>query len=242
MSCFFSFCSLLSGSKTDNSRVFNPSPRSWQLRERMEKVATVPHVRVHSPSLTRHGSLASLGERRNRAASPSSGAGGFLHPLSPEPSSSSKNQKENRQEIIIQTKSIAAKAARKKTTGHHYDRRKTFDKTPASLHSLQEVDEVEEEYEPSSYLTPSRLSRHHVRSNSRSSQMASRLSDLEEVGSASGKDKKAEGADKRVNYRGGVKKIHISNRQVMQQKMKRRGNIEASQEEVNNKVKRKQLR
>lgn len=210
--------------------MFNPSPRSRQLQERIDqnRVSFVPQVRIHSP-ISRHGSLVSIGERRGKAFSPTVG----LQPLSPEP----RHLRENRKEIITQTKSIAAKAAKKRTTGR-YDRRNVIDKTPASMHSLHDVEEVEEEEddEGSSYLTPSRLSRH-VRSHSRNSQVTSRLSDLDEVGSVGGIDKKLEGVDKRVNYRGGVKKIHTSNRQVMiNQKLRKKGVTVDATEQVNNLV------
>ncbi|XP_038048292.1 kinesin-like protein KIF19 [Patiria miniata] len=152
-------------------RVFNPSPRAHQLRQKSE-FSSLPKIKVHTsspatavatPPVTKHESLETLNDHGRHTTSPGDALKTkSLHDL--EIGDSDPDLLSNRKEIIQRTKKIAAIAARKRNSQKQFDKSGSrpeklnlHEKTIISLRSVYEVSEPDTDGE---YLTMSRLSKH----------------------------------------------------------------------------------
>ncbi|XP_022092516.1 kinesin-like protein KIF19 [Acanthaster planci] len=163
---------------SNQPRVFNPSPRAHQLRQKSEfgslpkiKVQTSsPLVATMTPPVTKHESLETLNDHGKHPQSPGSTLmkARSLHDLEVGDSDPDLVAN-NRKEIIQRTKKIAAIAAQKRNSqkqfeklGSRPEKMNLHEKTIVSLRSVYEVSEPDTDRE---YLTMSRLSKHNSMHN-----------------------------------------------------------------------------
>ncbi|XP_071796693.1 kinesin-like protein KIF19 [Asterias amurensis] len=195
-----------SKSSTNQPRVFNPSPRAHQLRQKAD-LSSLPKLKVNStsPPVTKHESLEMLNDHSKRPSSPVDAlkTARSMHEL--EFPDSDQDILSDRKEIVQRTKKIAAIAAQKRNSqkysdksNNRMDKLNLHEKTITSLRSVHEVPETDTDRE---YLTMSRLSEHNNVYNSH-------LHDHDDNISIVTLDRRSDGMYSNVNlkqsrYRGG---------------------------------------
>lgn len=175
-------------------RVFQPSPRTRQLRESggLGQAGPVPRVMVESPytpPVSKHESLVDISASKHPVKRPYTPPNSLMtHPVKSfkDLNLSESDTDLNRKEINQRTKSIAAVAARKRTHQKVTDRSSRPEKLNlherafGSMRTVSEVSEPRVTHE--SMLTPSRLSQA-SRTHYMSSPVGSHLSDFDDLAS-----------------------------------------------------------
>ncbi|XP_072029588.1 kinesin-like protein KIF19 [Amphiura filiformis] len=206
-------------SVTNQPRVFNPSPRAHQLRQKADfSLYGVPKVQVDSPAPSTARQSTSLFDLSHDGKIPVSHTEGInqIHSMQNlKLNDSSPEHDKNRKEIVQNTKSIAAIAARKRTSQKHFDshpaKMNLNEKTMMSLRSVYETSEPEMDTE---FLSPSRLARHN-RGHTMSSPFVL-SSDNDDNISITTIERKV---DTRVQYKGGVRRI--GDKQLLEKRKRR---------------------
>ncbi len=153
---------------SNQPRVFNPSPRAHQIRQKADfSIYGLPRVQVDSPGQSSSAKDSDhLFDGSPRAStSPTESIKQINSMQNLKLNDSSPELDKNRKEIVQNTKSIAAIAARKRTSQRHLDKiggarpakMNLQEKTMMSLRSVYETSEPEIDRE---YLSQSRLAKH----------------------------------------------------------------------------------